>query len=99
MIICAQCKRRDDEASVAPRQGKPVAQGKIIDPKKFSVSTEDFYKKLGVLKFFSVAGIDVVSILFLKFLLIREFGQYWLVSTHQICMCVCTHLFSNMSYI
>lgn len=56
-------------------QGKanPVAQGQIIDPKKFRASTKDFYRKQCVLKFCSLGDVDVASILFLKFLLTREF--------------------------
>lgn len=48
------------------RQGKakPMAQGEIIDSKKFSASTEDFYSKLRVHKFCSQAGVDVAFILF-----------------------------------
>lgn len=43
------------------RQGKAkaVAQGEIIDPKKFKASTEDFYRKQYVLKFCSLVVVDV----------------------------------------
>jgi len=57
------------------RQGKakPVARGKIIDPKEFSASAEDFSSKLCVLKFCSLAGVDLASTLLSKIVLTREF--------------------------
>lgn len=50
-------------------QGKaePMARGEIIDPKKFSASTEDFYSRLCMLKFCSLPSVDVISLLFFLF--------------------------------
>lgn len=64
-------------------KAKPLALGEIIDPKKFSASTEDVYREFCAFKLCSLAGVDVVSILFFsKFLLIREFCTV-LVGTHS----------------
>ena len=48
-------------------KAKPMAQGEIIDPKKFSASTEDFCSKLCVLKFCTLPSMDVISLPFFFF--------------------------------
>lgn len=67
-------------------KAKPVAQGEVIDPKKFSASTENVYREFCVLKLCTLAGVDVdfippYFVFFFKFLLIREFCTV-LVGTH-----------------
>ena len=72
-------------------KAKPVAQGEIIDPKKFSASTEDVYREFCAFKLCSLAGVDVASILFFFQIPIDQRILYnigWYPLIEYICMSV-----------
>lgn len=76
-------------------KAKPVARGEIIYPKKFSASTEDFYSKLCVLKFCSLASVDAASKLCCQFpieqRILYSIGWYQLM--RSIYLSIYTHIY------